>query len=146
MTWSSWAPGAKNSYFLLADTGLAGECGFMPGRFKPFFDSARRHRLAGECGFMPVDRFLRTFPFFLDCWVVWATGNPSIEFEIPGFGVRTIAKFLNHWLGDGTNAKFSFAVICPDPGKILNPGHCGREGLKRAQWTCAIGAPQASIQ
>ena len=76
---------------------------------------------------MPVDRFLRTFPFFLDCWVVWAAGSHSIDFETSGFGVRTIAKFLNHWLGDVTIAKFSFAVICPDPGKITNPGHCSRE-------------------
>ena len=32
--------------------------------------------------------------------------------------------FLKHWLGDVTIAKFSFAIICPDPGKIQNPGHC----------------------
>ena len=91
------------SFHLLADTGLAGE-------------------LLGAL-------FFERFPF-LDCWVVRATGSHSIDFETSGFGVRTIAKFLNHWLGDGTIAKFSFAVICPDPGKILNPGHCGREGLK----------------
>ena len=63
--------------------------------------------------------FLADFSFLLDCWVVWAAGSHSIDFETSGFGVRTIAKFLNHWLGDVTIAKFSFAVICPDPGKIL---------------------------